>query len=154
MTRTLGFCPYRITILRVKHSFAGHQMLFQLYCMSWVQKLIHSWLLIWTFLKLSRNAKDISYLSIKFCNWTWKLSVRSKSKTGSDRFLNIFVTNFQNRRLTEIKENQRGTENDSHLYRREVYVVGEKTLKKKPTLYFHFLPSLKSTEMSGKIWPN
>lgn len=41
-------------------------------------------------------------------------------------FLNIFITNFQNRKLTEIKENQRGTEDDSHLKRREDYIVGEK----------------------------
>ena len=30
-----------------------------------MQKLIHSWLLIWTFMKLSKNAKGLSYLSIK-----------------------------------------------------------------------------------------
>lgn len=56
-----------------------------------------------------------------------------------------------------MKENQRGTEDDSHLKRREDYIVGEKTLKKQR--YFHFLPfcifeQLKSTEMPGKIWPN
>lgn len=82
-------------------------------------------------MKLSKNAKGLSYLSIKL-----KLNleiVRSFTEWKKAPFLNIFITNFQNRKLTEIKENQRGTEDDSHLKRREDYIVGEKTLKK-PTL--------------------
>lgn len=81
-------------------------------------------------MKLSKNAKGLSYLSIKL---KLNLEIRSFKGWKQARFLNIFVTNFQNRKLTEIKENQRGTEDDSHLKRREDYIVGEKTLKK-PTL--------------------
>lgn len=73
------------------------------------------------------------------------------------RFLNIFVTNFQNRMLTEIKENQRGTEDDSHLKRLKITLQGKKHYKNQH--YFHFQPfrifeQPKSTEMPGKIWAN
>ena len=93
-------------------------------------------------MKLSKNAKGLSYLSIK-----WKLNleiVRSFKEWKKARFLNIFVTNFQNRNLTEIKENQRGTEDDSHLKRRGDYIVGEKTLKKPTLLPF---PTFRTAEV-------